>query len=241
MSAPHVAGRKLIPQTKTPLMKRSLDPRSGFTLIELLVVIAIIALLAGLAMPVYQTVLLEGKMTAALNKARQIGMTLHVYAGDHGGTFPAGKNDFGEQITTANDAFRTLIPAYLDSESIFAVPGSKAGPTADNKISSQSAILERGENHWAYVAGLTQTSNSGWPLVVDHTDGAGNYPSLEGTFGGTWKGKKAVVVRVDGSAGKDRLLGTGDQRYIPRPDDTTANALQTAYMGPDVKLLEPAR
>ena len=36
--------------------------RHGFTLLELLVVIAIIALLAGLAFPVYQSVLTKGRM-----------------------------------------------------------------------------------------------------------------------------------------------------------------------------------
>jgi prepilin-type N-terminal cleavage/methylation domain-containing protein len=241
MSAMHPAR-----QTQTskhpqhPIMKR-LTTNAAFTLIELLVVISIIALLAGIAMPVFGVAVMQGKMIAALNKAKQIGTTLHIYANDHGGTFPHGKNDFDEQITNANDAFRGLIPAYLDSESIFVVPGSKAGATADNRISSAAQILERGENHWAYVAGLTSTSNSGWPLVVDHTDGSGTYTPKENTFGGTWKGTKAVVIHVDSSATLERLIGTGDQRYIPRTDERTANALNTNYMGDDVKLLEPAR
>jgi prepilin-type N-terminal cleavage/methylation domain-containing protein len=221
-------------------MKRpTLHP--AFTLIELLVVIAIIALLAGIAMPVYQTVLLQGKMIAALNKAKQIGTTLQIYANDHGGIFPRTKNDYDEPIVNANDAFRGLIPTYLDTESVFAVQGSKAGPTADNKVGSPAAILERGENHWAYVTGLSQTSNSSWPLVVDHTDGGGHYTTHEGTFGGTWKGTKAIVIHVDSSGTQERLMGTGEQRYIPRTDDKMGNALQTDYMGPDVKLLEPAR
>ncbi len=214
---------------------------AAFTLIELLVVIAIIALLAGIAMPVYKTVLIQGKMTAAMNKAKQIGISLHVFANDHGGTFPGGKNDYDETITTSNDAFRSLIPAYLDTESVFTVPGSKAGPIADNRISTPSQILERGENHWAYVAGLTSTSRSGYPLVVDHTDGSGTYSPKENTLGGTWQGTKAIVIHVDSSAAIEPLLGAGNQRYIPRTDERTANALNTTYMGDNVKLLEPAR
>lgn len=221
-------------------MKR-ITLRAAFTLIELLVVISIIALLAGIAMPVYGIAVMQGKMIAALNKAKQIGLTLHIYANDHGGTFPNGKNDYDEKITTSNDAFRSLIPTYLDTESIFTVPGSKAGPTADNRIASPSQILERGENHWAYVSGLSSTSNSAWPLIVDHTDGSGTYSPKENTLGGTWKGTKAIVIHVDGSATQERLLGAGDQRYIPRTDDKTANALNTNYMGDDVKLLEPTR
>jgi len=214
--------------------------QTAFTLIELLVVIAIIALLAGIATPVFASVILQGKMVAAMNKAKQIGLALHMYANDSGGMFPNGKNDYGEPITTSNDAFRTLIPSYLPNESIFPVPGSKAGPNADNRIGSPSQILERGENHWAYVSGLSSSSNSIWPLIVDHTDGSGHYGEKEGTLGGTWKGTKAVVIHPDGSASMDRLLGTGDMRYIPRTDDKMANALSTDYMGKEVKLLEPA-
>ena len=174
--------------------------RAAFTLIELLVVISIIAILAGIAMPVYSTVLLQGKMAAAMNKAKQIGLTLHIYANDHGGMVPNAKNDYDEAINSSNDAFRGLIPAYLDTESIFTVPGSKTGATADNRIATSAQILERGENHWAYMAGLSSTSNSGWPLVIDHTDGSGMYSAKENTLGGTWKGTNAVVVHVDGSA-----------------------------------------
>ncbi len=221
-------------------MKR-ITSHTAFTLIELLVVISIIALLAGIAMPVYGIAVMQGKMIAATNKAKQIGIALHVYSNDHGGIFPNGKNDYDETITTSNDAFRSLIPAYLDTESIFTVPGSKAGPSADNHVSSPAQILERGENHWAYVAGLSSTSNSNWPLVADHTDGSGNYNAKENALGGTWKGTKAIVVHVDGSATQERLLGAGDQRYIPRHDDKTANALNTNYMGEDVKVLEPTR
>ncbi len=221
-------------------MKKHLTP-AAFTLIELLVVISIIALLAGIAMPVYSTVLLNGKMASAMAKARQIGMTLHVYANDHGGTFPNAKNDYDEAINSSNDAFRGLIPAYLDTESVFTVPGSTVGATADNRIATSAQILERGENHWAYVAGLSSTSRSSWPLVVDHTDGSGMYSARENTLGGTWKGTKAIVVRVDSSASIERLLGTGDQRYLPRTDEKTANALSPDYMGDGVRLLEPVR
>lgn len=215
--------------------------RAAFTLIELLVVISIIAILAGIAAPVYQTAMLTAKVNAAMNKARQVGFALRMYSNDSDGALPGGKNDYGEPITTSNDAFRGLIPAYLDTESVFVVTGSKAGATADNRISPESSILERGENHWAYISGLSGTSNSGYPLIVDHTDGSGYYSDKENTVGGTWRGTKAVVIRVDNSAATVKLLGTGAKRYIPRFDERTKNALQTDYMGQDVKLLEPQR
>ena len=55
---------------------------AAFTLIELLVVISIIAILAGLAMPAMPGVLRSGKQTKVANNARQIGLTLRLFAGD---------------------------------------------------------------------------------------------------------------------------------------------------------------
>ena len=52
---------------------------AAFTLIELLVVISIIAIFAGLAMP---GALRSGKQTKVANNARQIGLTLRLFAGD---------------------------------------------------------------------------------------------------------------------------------------------------------------
>jgi prepilin-type N-terminal cleavage/methylation domain-containing protein len=221
------------------MIKRNL--RTAFTLIELLVVISIIAILAGIAVPAFTGVMLNGKMTAAMNKARQIGFALRMYSNDSEGSLPGGKNAYGEPVTTSNDAFRSLVPVYLDTESVFFVSGSKAGAAADNRISPESSILERGENHWAYLSGLSGTSNSSYPLIVDHTDGSGYYTDKENTLGGLWKGTKAVVIRVDNSASTVKLMGTGTKRFIPRTDEPNKNALQTNYMGDDVKLLEPSR
>jgi prepilin-type N-terminal cleavage/methylation domain-containing protein len=215
---------------------------AAFTLIELLVVISIIAILAGVAMPVYTTAMRTARMNAATANGRSIVLALRLYAEDNGGVFPAGKNTCDEPIVSANDAFRSLLPTYCDNEAIFAVPNSKAGPKVDGKIEAPSQILARGENHWAYVAGLSTTSNSTWPLVIDHTDGSGQYATDETALGGVWRGTHAIVIRTDGSAGKVALLGAGAKRYLPRTEDKSLNALQVAdYMGEGTKLLEPAQ
>jgi prepilin-type N-terminal cleavage/methylation domain-containing protein/prepilin-type processing-associated H-X9-DG protein len=65
-----------------------LSPRRAFTLIELLVVISIIALLAALLLPVYNTVLLNGKKTQSMANMRQLGVMLVSYTGDQNGSFP---------------------------------------------------------------------------------------------------------------------------------------------------------
>jgi prepilin-type N-terminal cleavage/methylation domain-containing protein len=217
------------------------QPSRAFTLIELLVVISIIALLAGIALPVYQTALMSGQQTSALQNARQVGMALRTYAGDQGGEYISGTNSYGEAIQSSNDAFRSLIPTYLDNEQVFVVPGSKDGPHADNIIDPYTQILRPGENHWAYIEGLSETSSSLWPLVVDGANAAGQYTNVQGDLGGIWKGTKAIVINTDGSSHLIPLLGPATQRYIPRFDDPTQDDLQvSAYMGSSAQLLEPA-
>ena len=222
-------------------MKKSIL-RSAFTLIELLVVISIIAILAGITLPVVQTSLINARIMRALSDARQIGTALVLYSQDNDGAFPKDKNDYNETISSSNDAFRSLIPKYAPTESIFAVPTSKAGPKVDERITTPHDILQAGENHWAYVSGLNASSNPMWPLIVDHTDGSGLYTDKDTEFGGTWKGTKAVVIHADVSAVAVKLMGTGSKRYIPRFDDKSKNALELKdYMGDGAKLLEPAR
>lgn len=220
-------------------MKTNLTTRA-FTLIELLVVISIVAILAGIATPIYTSAIMNGQQAEAINNVRQIGLGLRMLAGDNNGVFPRGKNSYDETITKSNDAFRSLVPTYIDNEKVFAVSRSIAGPAADNHIGTPAEILAAGENHWAYIEGLTTSSNSNWPLIVDSTDGSGIYTDVEGDAGGTWKGTKAVMLRVDGGAVLPRLKGTSPGKFIPRHDDDTKNALALdEYMGATPRLLEP--
>jgi prepilin-type N-terminal cleavage/methylation domain-containing protein len=214
----------------------------AFTLIELLVVISIIAILAGIALPAYTGIIVNGRLAQATNNVRQIGLGLRLFAQDHDGIFPGERNDRGEASTTSNDAFRELLPAYIDNESVFTIPNSPVAKVADNDVRTPADILKRGENHWAYGAGLGTTSNSQWPIVVDHTDGTGRYVEKETEPGGTWKGIRAVVLRTDNSASSVRLAGPKLSRYLPRHDDKDKNALAVReYMGNGARLLEPAR
>ncbi|MHA3773804.1 type II secretion system protein [Verrucomicrobiota bacterium sgz303538] len=188
----------------------------AFTLIELLVVISIIAILASIAIPVFGSAQERANQNKALQQSKGIFYGLKMFAGDHNGSFPSKKdedegNGNSGAVNDANEAFANLIPAYIQGEGPFGVPGSKwckdqtgayRGP--DNDTSSRNKVLERGENHFAYVMGLSDTSNASWPIVADgFAQGSTSdpkYSKKEGDYGAVWKGRRAIVVRCDGSA-----------------------------------------
>lgn len=207
-------------------MKR--EPR-GFTLIELLVVITIIAILASFALPAYTTVQMRAQQTKDLSNIKQIGLALKQFASDNNGSFPnrvpSGDYGSGAILTSANksnDGFWWLFPTYLQSEDIFVVPTSAWTPSnADNLLDPTVAVARAetlegtgggssgtatAECGYAYVTGLTDTSNPAFPLAADGFINAGfssadpAYTNNKSTQGGVWYGQKAVVLFCDASA-----------------------------------------
>ena len=61
--------------------------KRAFTLVELLVVIAIVAVLATVAVPVYQTVQLSSSQVVAVSALRQLGMAGQGYLADHNNVY----------------------------------------------------------------------------------------------------------------------------------------------------------
>jgi prepilin-type N-terminal cleavage/methylation domain-containing protein/prepilin-type processing-associated H-X9-DG protein len=72
--------------------------RTGFTLVELLVVIAVIALLAAMVVPALGKAKTQAQRTACLNKLRQWGLALNMYADENGGNTPRESETAGSSL-----------------------------------------------------------------------------------------------------------------------------------------------
>jgi prepilin-type N-terminal cleavage/methylation domain-containing protein len=182
----------------------------GFSLIELLVVVAIIAMLATGAISVYPRIMLDVKAKSAMKNAYQIWIGLNAYANNNEQVFPSETAD-GSQANTSNDALRMLfVRDWVDDEKLFFVQGSgwhgiKTSPDNDKGTSADNfnKALEAGENHWGYVRNLTlDRDDTTKPLLMDGgvNGSPGKWTEDPKAPGGAWKGKKAVVVRIGGSA-----------------------------------------
>jgi len=207
---------------------------AAFTLIELLIVITIIAVLASIALPAYNGVQERANQTKDLSNAKQVALALRQFAIDNNGAYPAKKP--GADYSTAtpltstdksNEAFWWLFPDYLQSEDIFVVAASKWTPgNPDNKMDAAGAAartetLKTGENNYAYVAGLTDTSNSAFPVLADgFSTTIPTYDSSKAQKGGVWGGKKAIVAFCDGSSQIMRVDPT--TKTVNRPGHTTS-------------------
>lgn len=206
---------------------------AAFTLIELLVVITIIAILASIALPVFNGVTERANQTKDLSNAKQIGLAARLFAADNNGDFPSKKPAADYNGATvlvgsdkSNDAFWWLFPNYLQSEDIFVIGGSKWSTGADNKIDPASVFtrtdtLKPGENNYAYVSGLTDTANAAFPLIADGFSAAtvGVYDTSKSNKGGIWGGKKAVVIFCDAS-GQIMKVDQGTSKIVKRPGHT---------------------
>lgn len=236
-------------------------PPLAFTLIELLVVISIIAILAGIALPVFGEVQVRGAQTKALSNAKQVGTACKLFAMDYNGNFPYWLDPVERrgEPQDANRVLQTLIPDYLPDKGVFSIPKSayckKRAATGSGELAQTR--LDAGDNEWAYVAGLSDTSNSRFPLLADgFAPGSTQNPSYvadENAPGGVWKGKKAVVIRVDISGNvestyRQGTAGSATAKYtVKRTDD---NPRQNAFTkdpganppwlsGPDIQVLNP--
>jgi prepilin-type N-terminal cleavage/methylation domain-containing protein len=125
-------------------------PRA-FTLIELLVVIAIIAVLAGIALPVFTRVMERGKATSDANNLRQLGIAILVYQGDNSDAFPASATwptDINPKYVSVWKSFQSPFDKRTASESggasspvSYDMNLNIAGKNSSTVISSSNCVM----------------------------------------------------------------------------------------------------
>jgi prepilin-type N-terminal cleavage/methylation domain-containing protein len=207
--------------------------RSGFTLIELLVVISIIAILAGLAMPVFTSAMKKGRITESVSNCKQIVTSLRMYSGANDGnypttTLPATGSTEGTALAAgdfSNKAFENIMP-YAQNKKVFANKASAycKTPTADT-TAADAKLLKAGQNDWLYIVGLSDTTDPRWPLIGTATKTSSDltYTSLTNAKGGVWGGTDAVIGFCDGSArpigGKEMDSTTPTATFVKGPNN----------------------
>jgi prepilin-type N-terminal cleavage/methylation domain-containing protein len=159
---------------------------TGFTLVELLVVVAIIALLAALLLPALSRAKASVKRTACTQNLRQIGLGIHLYAGDNNDTLPAAPNVTGTTIQT-NDCgvfYKRLMKSYVGlqgasspQDKVFACPADtffydgfpgliyKAKSLHDQLDSDFSSYAFSGGNGYTNVPPPPFLNETSWPGI----------------------------------------------------------------------------
>ena len=232
-------------------------PRRGITLVEAVIIIALVAIVAALIFPPYTGPRVKSANVKALSNARQISLALRLYADDHGGKYPSFTLKDGKPTTTpvrdSNTAFAQLFPDYLTTEAIFWVPQSPFCSTnPPDEITDKPPLdtpvdtLKPGENEWAYVLQLTESSAPAFPLIasgfadpVAHT-----YTADSTKKGGRWKGAQVIVTRLDGSSAvlpiDQATMQVTGSNGAATPGDifTTANSAN-GWLAPENTVVNP--
>jgi prepilin-type N-terminal cleavage/methylation domain-containing protein len=193
-------------------MEMTMRPLRAFTLIELLVVIVIIAVLMGLAFPVFQSIQNQAKKTQAKNDVTQIVTAVNAFYTEYGKYPVSGTLDvaLGPGGTVTNGGlFKTL--RGLDTETnprqvVFISP-----PDASDASKPKSGISKTDNQFYdpwgsAYAVAIdTDYDNQITPNPYGDNNGAGTSPLRQ--------------TAIAWSLGKDQALGKRGNKIFTGSDD----------------------
>jgi len=184
--------------------------KSAFTLIELLVVIAIIAILAGIALPVFATVMEKGRAAQDGNNMHQIGIGITAYLADN-----------NDQIfsTTSNPSWpATLYGKYVPNWNVFKSPFDKRAASSSPVAAGTGVPVSYGINQNI----LNQTPPTSGSSA---TTFSGNMTTLKNP-------SQLILLAPNVDTGQTSIVSfpsssTGDQNVQVVPPAGQSNALGT--------------
>ena len=208
-------------------------------MIELLVVITIIAILATVATPMIGKARLTARVIPATKNVQSILTYMALYSGENGGLYPEGVPG-----GSSNEALRELFPDTCDVEKIFYIQSDRmfCNPkqAPDEKFGQGDSDIEdalaAGENHWAFVSGLTDSNSGSTPVLADGFT-SGNIGEYEDKSHVWTKLNKAIVGYLDGSAAAVKLKNN----IIPAPDGPNLFEIDDIVEDENIEVMNPLK
>jgi prepilin-type N-terminal cleavage/methylation domain-containing protein len=195
-------------------MKR--QPTAAFTLIELLVVIAIIAVLMGIAFPVFSSIQNQARKTQAKNDVTQIVTAVNAFYTEYGKyPLPATASGDGYSVgdgTTSSkamfDALRGLDPALNPRQIVFISPAEDT-----SQASPKGKLGSDGQFHDPWTSPYSIRIDADYDNKVPNpygANGAGTDPIRQGVIAWSLGKNGALGGGAAASATFDKEPGTAN-------------------------------
>ena len=131
----------------------------AFTVIELLVVMGILAVLAGVAVPLYARVTQSARAAACVSNLRQLGAGLGLYLGDHNQRMPV-LLSARKYRTDPGPVIDDTLNTYVTDPRVFACPADVNGVAARSGTSYYWNVLINGQSAAAlHMLNLSATNS----------------------------------------------------------------------------------